>query len=65
MHSENIAAYIGLDVHKETLAVDLNDLAKFAIMVRLTTNRRQYVDYFRNCRDSTKTFFLDPVHDSV
>ncbi len=22
MHSENIAAYVGLDVHKETLAVD-------------------------------------------
>ena len=60
MHSENIAAYVGLDVHKETLRLlllHLNGLAKFVIMVRLTTKPRLYVDYFRNCRDFTETFF--------
>ncbi len=42
MHSENIAAYIGLDVHKETLAV------------AIAAPERHY---FRNCRDFTETFF--------
>ena len=62
MHSENIAAYVGLDVHKETLAVAIvasERLGKVRYygMVRLTTKPSLYVDYFRNCRDFTETFF--------
>ncbi len=34
MYSENIAAYVGLDVHKaQLLLLHLNDLARFVIMV--------------------------------
>ena len=64
MHSENIATYVRLDIHKETLAVAIaapEQLGELVIMVRLTTNPRLYVDYFRNCRNFTETFFSDLI----
>ncbi len=59
MHPENIAASGWMCIKKRwrLLLLHLNGLAKFVIMVRLTTKPRLYVDYFRNCKDFTETFF--------
>ncbi|MCI3751235.1 hypothetical protein U9131_24225 [Escherichia coli] len=47
MHSENIAAYIGLDVHKETLAVAI-----------AAPERLGEVRYYEPPRVSWRVFYL-------
>lgn len=58
MDSENIAAYVGLDVHKETLAIATPEwLGEIRYYGTINNEAWLYIDYVRNCRDLTETFF--------
>ena len=60
MHSENIAAYIGLDVHKETLAVAIaapERLGEVRYYGTINNEAQSVRRLFQKCRDFTETFF--------